>query len=153
MTAAALLDQLESQGGRIERGSDGKLRLRGPKLPEALQTALKASRDEVIEELERRTDQNRDRYGKVPTEALPLQPPARALTEQERACLLTHVLNQPRITHAWVMARANQYWEELAWPMEQCDPQAVLDLVAWQRQKTPEEAVRWVLDMNEAVPQ
>ena len=45
---------------------------------------------------------------------------------------MAHVFQQPRPVHAWVMARANDYFERGV-KAEDCDWRACVDVIAWQR--------------------
>ena len=143
MTAAELLDELSRNGACIEL-VDGAPRLRGSKIPEELKAELKAQREAVLAEFERRRAEDRDRWGKVPPVDAPWMGDELRIKPAEKQTVLRHVLNQPRPVHAWVMLRANAYFTERGMAVDECEWRACVDVVAWQRKVSGVEAVRFV---------
>jgi hypothetical protein len=144
MNAGELLDQLERAGASIEF-VDGKARLRGSKVPEELKEALKSQREAVLAEVERRRQEDRDRWGKVPPADAALL--ANGGTPAEwRKLAMRHIAMQPRPVHAWVMSRANQYFEMGA-HQDECEWRACVDAIAWQRNTGARESLKFLADL------
>lgn len=131
MNAPELIDALQRAGATLVVEA-GKTRIRGAKVSDELLAALKAQRAEVIAEWQRRQGLARDRYAVVPSGVVPMLGQDMALPAKERDAVIDHVLRQPRPVHAWVMARANEYFERGV-AAEDCDWRACVDVIAWQR--------------------
>ena len=144
MNAAELLDKLHRAGATLEI-VEGKPRLRGAAIPDDLKQALKANRAEVLAEFERRTADDRDRYGQVPPADAPLLAQDLDLSVCWQEQITMHVLRQPRPVHAWVMARTTAY-HELGVKADDCDWRACVDVIAWQRKSSGQEAAQFVRD-------
>lgn len=145
MTAAELLDNLNRAGSTLEV-VDGKPRLRGAKLTDELMQALKANRTEVLAEFERRKLEDRDRYGRVPPPDAPLLARELHVPELWKPRIMAHVLRQPRPVHAWVMGRANKYFEQGV-TADDCEWRACVDVIAWQRMADGLEAAEFVVEL------
>lgn len=130
--AAALLDKLNRAGATLEI-VDGKPRVRGAKIAAELMEELKAHRDDVLAEYEKRRAEDRDRYGKVPREEVPMISRDALMPGDVQRIVLRYVASQERPTHAWVVKRAAEY-HNIGAAMEDCDWKACADLIAWQRQ-------------------
>ena len=110
MTAPELIDALHRAGATLVVEA-GKTRVRGAKVSDELMAALKGQRVEIIAEWQRRQEESRDRYAVVPSGVVPMCGRDMALPAAERNAVMDYVLRQPRPLHAWVMARANDYFE------------------------------------------
>lgn len=148
MTPAELLDALYRAGGVIEI-EEGKPRLRGTRLPDALRTELHDQRAAVLAELERRPPADRQRWGTVPPAEAPMQAEKLALPEPWKAQILAHVLRQPRPVHAFVMRRANDYFAR-GIPADGCEWRACIDVIAWQRMNGGLAAARFLVELPSA---
>lgn len=148
MTAAELLDALNRAGATVEM-VEGKPRIRGAKISDELMAAVKANREAVLAECERRRAEDRDRYCRVPLESVPMFGRDLELPESMRRVLENYAMRQGRPAQAWVMKQANAYFE-LGVPMDDCEWRACVDLIAWQRQTRGREAVEFVGGVNEA---
>ncbi len=69
-----------------------------------------------------------------------------ALPVAERDAVMAYVFRQPRPLHAWVMARANDYFERGV-KAEDCEWRACVDVIAWQRDCGGLEAAKFVLEL------
>jgi hypothetical protein len=145
MTGPELIDALQRAGATLVVEA-GKTRVRGAKVSDGLMAALKGQRAEVIAEWQRRQEQSRDRYAVVPSGVVPMCGRAMALPATEREAVVAHVFRQPRPVHAWVMARANEYFER-GLKAEDCDWRACVDVIAWQRACGGLEAVKFVVGL------
>jgi hypothetical protein len=145
MTAPELIDALQRAGASLVM-EDGKARVRGAKLPDALLAALKGQRAEVIAEWQRRQEQARDRYAVVPSGEVPMRGRDMALTAAERDAVMAHVFRQPRPVHAWVIARANDYHEHEV-KADDCEWRACVDVIAWQRACGGMEAMKFLMEL------
>jgi hypothetical protein len=145
MTAAELLDNLNRAGATLVVEA-GKTRVRGAKVSDELLAALKGQRAEVIAEWQRRQEQSRDRYAVVPSGVVPMFGLDMALPATERGAVMAHVFRQPRPVHAWVMARASEYFER-GRKAEDCDWRACVDVIAWQRACDGREAVTFAVEL------
>ena len=143
MTAPELIDALHRAGGTLAV-EDGKTRLRGANVSDELKTALKQQRAEVIAEWHRRQQESRDRYAVVPAGAVPMCARGLPLLAAEREAVMAYVLRQPRPVHAWVMARANAYFE-CGVRADDCEWCACVDVIAWQRACSGLDAVKFVM--------
>jgi hypothetical protein len=124
----------------------GKARVRGSKVSGELMAALRGQRAEVIAEWQRRQEELRDRYGAVPSGVVPMCGSDIELPAAERDAVMDYVLREPRPIHAWVMARANDYFERGA-KADDCDWRACVDVIAWQRACGGLEAARFVVEL------
>lgn len=145
MTAPELIDALHRTGATLVVEA-GKARVRGAQVSNELLAALKGQRAEVIAEWQRRQEQERDRYAVVPSGVVPMLGEHMALSAKEREAVMAHVLRQPRPVHAWVMARANEYFER-GLKAEDCEWRACVDVIAWQRACGGMEAVKFVVNL------
>ncbi|MCX6924495.1 MAG: hypothetical protein NT154_14955 [Verrucomicrobia bacterium] len=145
MTAPELIDALHRAGATLVV-ADGKTRARGAKVTDELMAALKGQRAEVIAEWRRRQEKARDRYAVVPSGEVPMCGWDMALPAAEREAVMVYVFRQPRPVHAWVMARANDYYERGV-KANDCEWRACVDLIAWQRACGGREAVEFVVDL------
>lgn len=148
MNAGELIDALHAAGGTLTV-VEGKPRLQGAKIPEELKAALKANRDAVLAEWQRRAALSKDRYGDVPTGTVPMLARDAELTVAQRERVTQYVFRQPRPVHAWVMARANSY-HVAGVKVEECDACACLDVLLWQRGfKAVKEVPAWLAGIEE----
>ncbi len=145
MTAPELIDALHRAGATLVVEA-GKTRVRGAKVSDELMAALKGQRAEVIAEWQRRQEESRDRYAVVPSGLVPMCGRDMALPGAERNAVMDYVLRQPRPLHAWVMARANDYFERGV-KAEDCEWRAGVDVIAWQRACGGMEAVKFVMEL------
>lgn len=145
MTATELIEAVERAGARLVI-EGGAARVRGAKLEEALLAELRANKAAVVEEIERRMREDRDRYGKVPPADAPMVALDAPLSEARRELVMGHVWRQGRPLHAWVQARAQRYLEQ-GLPATDCDALACVDVLAWQRCTGPRTAVQWLADL------
>jgi ribosomal protein L39E len=145
MTAAELLDNLNRAGATLEIVDD-RPHIRGAKISEELIRAIKENRAEVLAELERRRTEDRDRYARVPPAEAPMLAFEMHLQEPWKEQVIAHVLRQPRPVHAWVMARANNYFEHGV-KAEDCEWRACVDVIAWQRACGGLDAVKFVVEL------
>ena len=148
MTASEIIDAIHHAGAALVM-EGGKARVRGAAIPPELMAELKASREAVITEMQRRAEACQDRYAEVPTEDPPLlgrnmATPAAAFVR----AILNFGLRQPRPVHAWVMRRANAY-HELGVPADECEWRACVDLLAWQRNADRQTAMEWLEGIEE----
>ena len=60
--------------------------------------------------------------------------------------IVAHVLRQARPVHAWVMARANKYYERGV-KAEHCEWRACVDVIAWQRNSDGNAAAQFVVNL------
>jgi hypothetical protein len=111
--------------------------------------ALRGQRAEVIAEWQRRQDESRDRYGVVPSGAVPMFGRDIALPPAERDAVMDYVLRQPRPIHAWVMGRANDYFDRGS-KADDCDWRACVDVIAWQRACGGLEVAQFVIELPTA---
>lgn len=148
MNAAELLDKLNRAGATLEI-VDGKPRVRGTKVPDDLMAELKANRDAVLAEFERRQSEDRDRFCRVPAEDVGMFGRDLDLPEDMRRIIESYAFRQGRPAQAWVMKRAEEYFK-LGVPAEDCDWRACVDLIAWQRHSHARGAVEFVAGINEA---
>ena len=125
---------------------DGKPRLRGAKISEELKQALKANREEVLAEFERRRAEDRDRYGRVPPVDAPILAREMDLPEPWRKQVVAHLLRQPRPVHAWVMRRSASYFDRGV-KEDDCDWRACVDVIAWQRMTGGREAAQFLAEL------
>jgi hypothetical protein len=65
------------------------------------------------------------------------------LPEPSKKQILTHVLRQPRPVHAWIMARASDYFDR-GIEANDCEWRACVDVIAWQRRTNSTLAVEFV---------
>jgi hypothetical protein len=142
MKPAELLDAINAAGASLVV-EDGKARIRGAKIPDELVAAVKASREAVIAEWERRQEQAKDRYGEVPREEVPTFGQHANLTLPQRELVVGYVFRQPRTVHAWIMMRAQRY-HELGAHFSDCEWKACVDCLCWQRHADPKTAVAWL---------
>jgi hypothetical protein len=147
-TASEILDSINAAGAALVVEA-GKARVRGAQLPQELLAELKASRTEVLAELERRQAADQDRYGRVPDERAERVGAFVALSEADRQEVVGYVMRQPRSLHAWVMGRANEYHADQT-PVDECETRACLDVLAWQRNEGVGAAVEWLRGMGES---
>ena len=144
MKTTDLLDRLHRAGATLQM-VDGTPRVRGAKISTELMQALKANRAELLVELERRQAEHRDRFGQVPPADAPLladgMKPLWAARQQILAC----TFRQPRPVHAWVMRRSAKYFEQGV-SADDCEWQACVDVIAWQRACSGPAAVAFVVD-------
>lgn len=145
MTAAELLNSLSWAGATLEIVG-GKVRIQGARISSELMQALKANRAEVLAEFERRRALGRNRYGRVPPPDAPLLARDMDLPEKSRSQIMAYVFRQPRTVHAWVMARANDYFDR-GIRADDCEWRACVDVVAWQRASVGQEAVKFILEL------
>ena len=145
MNPGYLLDRLHRAGATLAV-VDGKTRIRGAMIPAGLLEDLKLNRSAVLAELERRQAEDRHRYGQVPPADAPLLAATMNLPEESKKHLLAYVHRQLRPVHAWVMARANHYFEQ-GQKADECEWRACVDLVVWQRGTSAERAISFVLDL------
>jgi hypothetical protein len=145
MTAPELIDALHRAGATLVVEA-GKTRVRGVKVSDELLAALKMQRAEVIAEWQRRQEQARDRYAVVPSGEVPMRGRDMDLTAAERDAVMAHVFRQPRPVHAWVMARANDYYERGV-KADDCEWRACVDVIAWQRACGGMEAVKFLMEL------
>ena len=145
MSAAELLDNLNRAGATLEI-VDGKPRIRGAKIPDDLMRAVRTNRAEVLAEFEQRKAEASDRYGRVPTADASFLAFDLNLPEASRELIMAYVFRQPRPAHAWVMARANQYFERGV-QADDCDWRACLDVIGWQRASGTTEATEFVIGL------
>ena len=68
------------------------------------------------------------------------------LPTSERDAVMAHVFRQPRPVHAWVMARANDYFDRGS-KADDCEWRACVDVIAWQRASGGLEAVKFVVEL------
>ena len=142
MNAAELIDALQRAGATLVI-EDGKARMRGAAVPPELKEAIKGNREEVIAEWKRRQEQARDRYGQVPPADAPLLARDMEVPAPSQEQITAHVLRQQRPVHAWVMARANDYYQRGV-KAEDCEWRACVDVIAWQRKSSGQEAAQFV---------
>lgn len=145
MTAPELIDALHRAGATLVVEA-GKTRVRGAKVSDELMAALKGQRAEIIAEWQRRQEKSRDRYAVVPSGVVPMCGRDMAVPAVERDAVMDYVLRQPRPIHAWLMARANDYFERGV-KAEDCDWRACLDVIAWQRSCGGLEAAKFVVEL------
>jgi hypothetical protein len=145
MSAGALLDKLNRAGAKLEV-VNGKVRVRGAKISEDLMLALRADRADVLAEFERRKMQNLDRYGLVPPPDARMLAREIVLSDSTREQVISYALRQPRPVHAWIMARANDYYAS-GLKAEDCEWRACVDLTAWQRSCGAGEATEFIAGM------
>ena len=145
MTAPELIDALHRAGATLVVEA-GKTRVRGAKVSDELMAALKGQRAEVIAEWQRRQEESRDRYAVVPSGVVPMCGRDMALPGAERNAVMDYVLRQPRPLHAWVMARANDYFERGV-KAEDCEWRACVDVIAWQQACGGLEAAKFVVEL------
>ena len=145
MSAPELIDALHRAGATLVM-EDGRTRVRGAKVSDELLAALKGQRAEVIEEWQRRQEKARDRYAVVPSGEVPVCGRDIELPAAERDAVMAHVVRQPRPVHAWVMARANSYYERGA-KTDDCEWRACVDVIAWQRACDGLEAVKFLMEL------
>ena len=145
MTAPELIDALHRAGATLVVEA-GKTRVRGAKVSDELMAALKGQRAEIIAEWQRRQEESRDRYAVVPSGVVPMCGRDMALPGAERNAVMDYVLRQPRPLHAWVMARANDYFERGV-KAEDCEWRACVDVIAWQRMTGGREAAEFVVGL------
>lgn len=145
MSAPELIDALHRAGATLVVEA-GKARVRGAKVSDELLAALKGQRADVIAEWQRRQEQSRDRYAVVPSGVVPTCGRDMALPMTEQEAVMDYVLRQPRPVHAWVMARANEYFERGV-KAEDCDWRACMDVIAWQRACGGVEAAKFVVNL------
>ena len=145
MTAPELIDALHRAGATLVVEA-GKTRVRGARVPNELMAALKGQRAEVIAEWQRRQEEMRDRYAVVPSGVVTMCGLNLPLTAAEREAVMGYVLRQPRPLHAWVMARANDYFERGV-KAEDCDCRACVDVIAWQRACGGLEAAKFAVEL------
>ncbi len=147
--AGRLIDALQAAGGTIVV-ENGKVMLRGAKIPEELKAALRAAKPAVIAEWDRRNVQSKDRYAEVPAGEVALA--ARELgsigAELVTAVAL-YVIRQPKPVHAWWNARSLEY-HALGFLPEECDWRAAVDVLAWQRNAPAVKAVEWLATIEES---
>ena len=144
MTAAELLDNLNRAGATVQI-VDGQPRIRGAKISTELMQALKVNRAELLVELECRQAEHCDRFGQVPPADAPLLADGMKLLWAARQQILACTFRQPRPVHAWVMRRSAKYFD-LGVSADDCEWQACLDLIAWQRACSGAKAVAFVVD-------
>jgi hypothetical protein len=142
MKPAELLDAIKAAAATLVV-EDGKARIRGNKIPAELATAVKASREAVIAEWERRQEAAKDRYAEVPTGEVPMFGQHAHLSADQQARVVQYVFRQPRPVHAWIMARSQQYHEQGA-HFSDCDWKACVDCLCWQRNADPRAAADWL---------
>jgi hypothetical protein len=147
LTPEGLLASLQAAGATLVRGPDGTVKVSGAKVPDALLAALREQRTAVIEVWERQRQADRDRYGRVPPADAPLLAREMDLPVQWKRRIEAHVLRQPRVVHAWVMARALDYFEQFGFKPDDCDWRACVDAIAWQRMSGGHEAAQFVVDL------
>ena len=147
MSAAELLDQLHRAGATLEM-VDGTPRIRGAKISPDLMAQLKANRDALIAELEKRLAEDKHRFGRVPEADAPMLARDFAAKAEQREQIRDYVLRQGRSIHAWVMRRANEY-HGLGVPLDDCEWMGCLDLIAWQRHTDARGAVLFVSGLDE----
>jgi len=142
-----LLEWMQAAGATLVRAPDGTVKLCGAKIPEALLAALREQRAAVIDLWEQRRHADRDRYGRVPPADAPLLAREMALPLRWTRLIEAYVLRQPRVVHAWVMARALDYFERFGFKPDDCDWRACVDAIAWQRMTGGHEAAEFVVDL------
>jgi hypothetical protein len=147
MSATELLDQLNRAGATLEI-VDGQPRVRGAKISGELMAALKANRESVLAEFERRRLEDKDRYCRVPPPDAPQLARDASLPSAMQKVVLDYVMRQERPTHAWIMKRANEY-HALGVAVDDCEWRACLDLIGWQRQTHVRGVVEFVSGINE----
>lgn len=147
MNGRELLDQLNREGATLEIVA-GKPRVRGAKVSSELMAALKANRAAVLTEYERRRNNDRDRYRRVPNEPATLFGRDLELPETMREIMQNYVFRQGCVAHAWVMKQALEYFN-LGVKPEDCEWRACVDLIAWQRQSPARPAVGFVSGLED----
>jgi len=145
MTAAELLDNLNRAGATLEIVDD-KPRIRGARISDELMQSLKTNRTEVLAEFKRRRTEDLDRYGRVPPPAAPMQAREMDLPEPWQQQIMAHVFHQPRPVHAWVMVRANDYFNRGV-KADHCEWRACVDVIAWQRACSGPDAAKFVVEL------
>ena len=148
MTATDLLDRLHRAGATVQM-VDGTPRVRGAKISTELMQALKVNGAELLVELERRQAEHRDRFGQVPPTDAPLLADGMKLLWAARQQILACTFRQPRPVHAWVMRRSAKYFG-LGVTADDCEWQACVDVIAWQRVCSGAEAVAFAVDAASA---
>jgi len=148
MNASELLDKLNRAGATLEI-VDGKPRVRGVKVPDALMAELKANREAVLAEFERRKAEDRDRYCRVPSADAAMLARELDLPPDMKAVVLSYAVRQGPTVCAWVETRAQEYFSQLNIPAIDCAWRAAVDLIAWQRQTNPRGAVEFVAGLDE----
>ena len=143
MKTTDLLDRLHRAGATVQI-VDGTPRIRGAKISAELMQALKVNRAELLVELEGRQAEHRDRFGQVPPADAPLLADGMKLLWAARQQILACTFRQPRPVHAWVMRRSAKYFEQGV-PADDCEWQACVDVIAWQRACSRAEAVAFVV--------
>lgn len=144
-TASELIDALHKAGATLVV-EDGKARVRGAKVSESLMAAVKAQRDAVVVEWQRRQEAALDRWGEVPTGNVEMSGWGLVFDEKTSVAMCSYVFRQPRTIHAWVMQRSAEYHAHGA-KMEDCDRMACVDVVAWQRACGGKDAVKFVMEL------
>lgn len=144
MTATDLLDRLQRAGATVQM-VDGTPRIRGAKISTELMQALKVNR--VVQK--RRQAEHCDRFGQVPPADAPLLADGMKLLWAARQQILACTFRQPRPVHAWVMRRSSKYFEQGV-PADDCEWQACVDLIAWQRGCRGPAAVAFAVDAASA---
>lgn len=147
MSASELLDRLHRAGATLEM-VDGKARIRGAAIPAELLAELKANRDAVLAEQERRKVEDKDRYSRVPGDSAPLLARDIAVPPDMRKVIEGYVHRQGRTVQAWVMKRGVEYFD-LGIPATDCDWRACIDLIAWQRQTGARGALEFVTGISD----
>lgn len=142
MNAGELIDALHRAGATLVIES-GKARVRGARIPDELMAELKAQREGVLAEWQRRQGADLDRYGTLPLETVPLFGRDARATPDMRSAVIGYVMRQPRTIHAWVMHRLNDY-KALGLPVEDQDWRACVDVLAWQRNTDGQRALEWL---------
>ena len=147
MNAAELIDALHKAGATLAI-EEGKTRVRGAKVEDALLAQLKEHKAEVIAEWNRRQAEQLDRYCTVPAVEVPMLGRDIALKPAEAQAVMGYVLRQPKPVHAWMQSRANAY-HVLGVPVAECERCACADLLAWQRNLDGKRAVQWLMGIEE----
>jgi hypothetical protein len=148
MTPGQLIDALHAAGATLVV-EGGKTRVRGAKVPDELLAQIKAGKEAVLAEWQRRQDLNRDRFGCVPAADAPVLALKLDLTPRLREAVVQYCWRQPRPVHAFVMGRAEEY-HRAGLPPQECDWRACCDVLAWQRNSTDVgAAVAWLAGIEE----
>jgi hypothetical protein len=145
--AGAIIDALHQAGATLVV-EDGKARVRGVKVPDELLAALREHKVAVLAEWSRRQEENRDRYGKVPTGEVAMFGRDIPLTHAQTLVVTAYAFRQPRPVHAWVMGRASEY-HALGVPLDEQESMACVDLLCWQRNHTAKAALEWLAAIEE----